>query len=96
MAVKKEIKYQIAFPEYIPESAVHLMPKKELWGIDKRCGTHATRIAAIRSQLPDYAGFSDEQVKYHYQCIYRNLRHWKVVKADSLPDLAVVRQSFKE
>ena len=96
MAIKKEITYQLAFPVCIPGSASHLMPKKEVWGIDRRCGTHATRIAAIRSQLIDYAGCSDEHCKLHYQRIYRNLRHWKVVKTDSLPDLEFVRQSVKE
>jgi hypothetical protein len=95
MTVKTRINYQIAFPVHIPKSAPHLMPKKELWGIDKRCGTHATRITAMRSQLPDYAECSDEYVKKHYQSIYRNLKHWKVVKTDSLPDLEVIRKSLK-
>jgi len=86
---KSPINYQIAFSVCIYQNPP-LPLKKTVWGIDTRCGIHKTQIAAIRSQLPEFKNCSDEHIKLHYQSIYRKWKSWKVVKANSLPDLSTL------
>lgn len=92
MTTKKATKYQVAFSLEIYQSPP-LPFKKTVWGIDARCGIYETRIAAIRSQFPEHNTCSDEQMKGHYQRIYQRWKSWKIVKADSLPDLETLRAS---